>query len=140
MVNDIVFEVRQRYQILNIINFCNKCGNCNTFCPTGGAPYMIKPGICLTKSSFEKEDKVYFLAGDRNHKSLLFKENGEIMSLTENGTGYIFETNQLTAQIIKKDFHISSFKLKTSSAKEIRFIVAAEMSVIIQGAYNLIFK
>ncbi len=50
----------QSIQIINIADFCNECGNCNTFCPTSGAPYKIKPRFYLTKKSFAEEDNCYF--------------------------------------------------------------------------------
>jgi ferredoxin len=35
--------VHQQVQIVNVGDFCNECGNCNSFCPTAGAPYRDKP-------------------------------------------------------------------------------------------------
>ena len=37
--------VEQGVQIVNIGDVCNECGNCNTFCPTSGAPYEDKPRV-----------------------------------------------------------------------------------------------
>ena len=37
------FEVRERHQIANFQDFCNDCGNCDTFCPEDGGPYLEKP-------------------------------------------------------------------------------------------------
>ena len=56
-------EIKQKYQIINIANFCNECGNCNTFCPTSGAPYRDKPRFYLTVSSFNQAEEGYFLCG-----------------------------------------------------------------------------
>ena len=55
-------NIKQTNQIFNIGDFCNECGNCNTFCPTNGAPYITKPKFYLTKESFENEDDCYFLS------------------------------------------------------------------------------
>ncbi|MCK7520853.1 MAG: hypothetical protein MZV64_25745 [Ignavibacteriales bacterium] len=33
IIDDRVFELKQKHQILNIANFCNDCGNCSTFLP-----------------------------------------------------------------------------------------------------------
>jgi putative selenate reductase len=38
-----VFEVQRRHQIANFQDFCNECGNCDTFCPEDGGPYIEKP-------------------------------------------------------------------------------------------------
>jgi putative selenate reductase len=38
-----VFEVNKQHQIANFQDFCNECGNCDTFCPEDGGPYIEKP-------------------------------------------------------------------------------------------------
>jgi putative selenate reductase len=38
-----VFEVKKAHQIANFQDFCNECGNCDTFCPEDGGPYVEKP-------------------------------------------------------------------------------------------------
>jgi len=48
------FEVSQAVQILKIGDFCNECGNCDTFCPTAGAPYREKPTFWLTDEGFSE--------------------------------------------------------------------------------------
>ena len=37
------FEARERHQIATFQDFCNDCGNCDTFCPEEGGPYLEKP-------------------------------------------------------------------------------------------------
>jgi len=37
------FHVEKRHQIANFQDFCNDCGNCDTFCPEDGGPYVEKP-------------------------------------------------------------------------------------------------
>jgi putative selenate reductase len=37
------FEIRERMQIACYADFCNECGNCDTFCPEYGGPYIKKP-------------------------------------------------------------------------------------------------
>lgn len=38
-----VFKVARASQIANYADFCNECGNCDTFCPEYGGPYIMKP-------------------------------------------------------------------------------------------------
>lgn len=91
------FRIEQTNQILNIGDFCNECGNCETFCPTSGAPYKTKPKIYLTEESFERENNCYYYDGNK----LKFKENGLILSLTvendkiiyNNGNTWVFDKN-----------------------------------------------
>jgi putative selenate reductase len=35
--------VHERHQIATFQDFCNDCGNCDTFCPEDGGPYLEKP-------------------------------------------------------------------------------------------------
>ncbi|MCB9250360.1 MAG: hypothetical protein H6613_18330 [Ignavibacteriales bacterium] len=70
-------NIEQTNQIFNIGDFCNECGNCNTFCPTSGAPYITKPKFYLTEDSFNNEDNCYHLGSNK----IKFKSNGEIESL-----------------------------------------------------------
>src|SRR5262249_39410084 len=37
------FETKKQHQIANFQDFCNECGNCDTFCPEDGGPYVEKP-------------------------------------------------------------------------------------------------
>jgi putative selenate reductase len=39
------FEVTERRQIATFQDFCNDCGNCDTFCPEDGGPYLEKPRL-----------------------------------------------------------------------------------------------
>jgi putative selenate reductase len=38
-----LFEVKKEHQLANFQDFCNECGNCDTFCPEYGGPYIEKP-------------------------------------------------------------------------------------------------
>jgi putative selenate reductase len=37
------FRLEASHQIANFQDFCNDCGNCDTFCPEDGGPYVEKP-------------------------------------------------------------------------------------------------
>jgi putative selenate reductase len=38
-----IFEVKKPHQLANFQDFCNDCGNCDTFCPEDGGPFVEKP-------------------------------------------------------------------------------------------------
>jgi putative selenate reductase len=46
--------VSQPVQVLKIGDFCNACGNCDTFCPTAGAPHRAKPTFWLDERGFRE--------------------------------------------------------------------------------------
>jgi putative selenate reductase len=116
-----IFEVNQKYQIFNINDFCNECGNCDTFCPTSGAPYKVKPKFSLSEKSFNEDDKGYLIKDDK----LFYKENGTLHTLSIEDDKIHYSNNDYEA-VFKTDFTIVSIKNKTGSRKpEVRKI--AEM-------------
>lgn len=48
------FTLNKATQIGNIAEFCNDCGNCETFCPEEGAPFLIKPRFFLLNSTYRE--------------------------------------------------------------------------------------
>ncbi len=134
---DTKFELTQTPQILHIADWCNQCGNCNTFCPSSGAPYMEKPHLHLTKESFKNGSEGYFLAGSASEMSLFYKENEDMCSLTENSEYFTYFSNNVRFQLNKQTFDIeddNSFNQKIVDDWK----KAVQMSVILQGAKHII--
>lgn len=46
------FAIEQSLQIACYADFCNECGNCDTFCPEYGGPYIEKPSFHGTHASY----------------------------------------------------------------------------------------
>jgi putative selenate reductase len=136
--DDGYLEIKQKYQIINIANFCNECGNCNTFCPTAGAPWKDKPRFYLTIASFNQTEEGFHLAVLKNKKNLIYKLNGNITTLTETPDEYVFENDYVTASFSKAKFSLTSVKFNTPCVREAHFRQAAEMSVLLRAAENLL--
>jgi putative selenate reductase len=126
---DRVFEVKQKYQIINIANFCNECGNCNTFCPTNSAPYKNKPKLHLTKESFDNSKEGYWLNNDILH----LKKDNQIFTFTQTEKTYIFESADAKVVLNKSDFRIQDVKIKNHNFAEVNLGVAGEMWVVGMG-------
>jgi putative selenate reductase len=47
-----VFKISRTHQIANYADFCNECGNCDTFCPEYGGPYIMKPRFFATPATY----------------------------------------------------------------------------------------
>ena len=41
--------VTEDRQIGNFVDFCNECGNCDTFCPEDGGPFVLKPRFFVNR-------------------------------------------------------------------------------------------
>ncbi len=51
--DDLELEGRQQY--LCLAELCNECGNCTTFCPEHGEPWLIKPRLFLDPDRFAND-------------------------------------------------------------------------------------
>ena len=118
-----VLSFRQSNQIFNIGDFCNECGNCDTFCPTSGAPYKTKPHFYLTEESFNSEEIGYYLFKN----TLKFKSNGKIESLSLIDENLTYESDEVVAKFSVEDFSLINVEFKTGSLNKIKFEKAAEM-------------
>lgn len=133
LVSNGIFEVKQKYQILNIANFCNECGNCNTFCPTNSAPYKEKPKVFLTKESFDNAPQGYYM--DKDKQTIYYKFENTISALTEINNIYIFESE---GTIINLDKNFKILDVTGNMAKnDLDLKIAAKMSIVIIGLRSL---
>ncbi len=49
------FSIEKRTQIGNFADFCNECGNCDTFCPEYGGPFIEKPSFFGSQAAWEEQ-------------------------------------------------------------------------------------
>lgn len=62
------FRIARKHQIGNFADFCNECGNCDTFCPEHGGPYIEKPSFHRTRQGFDRAaPRDGFLVGGTPH-------------------------------------------------------------------------
>lgn len=134
IVNDQLFRITQKYQILNIDNFCNECGNCTTFCPTNGEPYLTKPKLFLTFDSFQDASNGYFFKSN----TLFYKDQDAMQSLTLDRDNYIFESKDYDVKLDTKTLRILDVRFKNSLVREASQEQAVKMYVIFNGAKNIL--
>lgn len=125
-------DIKQDVQIINIADFCNECGNCNTFCPTSGAPYLTKPRFYLTEESFNKEDYGYFIS----EKQMKYKSKSGIESLSLKDNLLIYENNQVVVNFDKDNFELIKLKFKSQNINEIVLEHATEMCYLFMNLNN----
>ncbi len=118
------YKIEQTTQIINVGDFCNECGNCETFCPTSGAPYKTKPKFYLTRESFEREDNCYFAV----ENVLYHKANGSVEKI-EFGK----ETGKYLSEDLSLEFDLKDFCTETKADAE-TFEKIIEMTYI----YNIV--
>jgi len=54
----------QNHQILHLDGMCNECGNCETFCPHQGRPYLDKVTVFWSEAAFADSENTGFVALD----------------------------------------------------------------------------
>ena len=94
-IGPILFE--QNTQIITIGDFCNECGNCDTFCPTAGAPYKTKPHIFLTEESFSKEREGYLLKDNQ-----IYSKSDDFIEIMKIEDSHLLYSNNYLSAIIDK--------------------------------------
>ncbi len=79
-------DVRERndlfehpFQIVHLDAFCNECGNCATFCPHQGSPYLDKLTLFSLKEDFESSKNSGFFVDGKN---VTVRVDGKISNLT----------------------------------------------------------
>ncbi|MCW8849815.1 MAG: hypothetical protein OQJ81_07535, partial [Melioribacteraceae bacterium] len=126
------FDIQQTNQILNIGDFCNECGNCNTFCPTSGAPYITKPKFYLTEESFNEEDNCYYLGNDL----LKFKSNEKLETMKIENDSILYESENLMATFNRYSYELIEIKPKENKQNIYTLDKAAEMIYLLTNLNN----
>jgi putative selenate reductase len=125
-----VLKVERKHQIANFVDWCNECGNCDTFCPEYGGPFIQKPGFFTNRDAWldnakrdgfyiSKRDglaeivgrmagKVYSLTLDNQHNSALYNDGVLEVSLDTN-THNIVNVNPLVAGVANHRLDIRNY-------------------------------
>ena len=131
--NNGIFTVSQAHQVINIGDFCNECGNCTTFCPTSGSPYIEKPKFYLSMANFKKELSGYFMDGP----SIFKRGGGKQVSLTENKKTYAYESKMITASLDKESFKVLAAEFNSLQDGEVDLTDAAELGFLYRSLKDL---
>ena len=68
----------QTHQILHLDGMCNECGNCETFCPHDGKPYLDKVTVFWSEAEFADSENAGFVALDEGRYRVR-TESGEVI-------------------------------------------------------------
>jgi putative selenate reductase len=104
------FVLQQKFQIANLADFCNECGDCDTYCPEYGGPFIEKPRFFSSESSylkFKEYDGFFFpdsfcLKGriDKNEYLLVFNPENKMYLWKDGGIELLLNTeNRLVSGI-----------------------------------------
>ena len=95
---EISLNITQDSQIYNIGDYCNECGNCSTFCPTSGDPYLDKPQVHFSESSFNSAERGYFFKED-----IMFIKSPNTVGQVKEEAGKFYFENEKVEVVLAKD-------------------------------------
>ncbi len=127
-VFDVELEIKQKKQTYNIADWCNECGNCATFCPSSGKPYLDKPKVHLSNESFIQSPFGYFITKHNDETLVKFKDGFLIHKLTVSKELVTYENDCINVDF-DKNFNILDFSIKRVK-EEILLRNAFEMFVV----------
>ena len=130
------FKITQKHQILHIADWCNQCGNCDTFCPSAGAPYLEKPHLYLNKKAWGKDKDSYFLDNENGNNILLCYRDNKKHSLTVLNDETLFKSDDYIVKLENQTLKIIDIETIGKTDFEVNLSIAAEMSLILKGAVN----
>ena len=105
--------INQSYQIVNIADFCNECGNCDTFCPTSGAPYKDKFKMHLTHASLAAYGEGFHLAEPGRMQAMF---GGQPATLTEADGNIVYEDWEAKIELSADTLEARRVELKNGTA------------------------
>jgi len=116
------FEIKESMQIANFADFCNECGNCDTFCPEYGGPYIKKPNFHATREAWKKSAPRdgFFVEKTGAKLQIDGRIRGVEFQLIKdgNGTNYLFQDGSIALTLAGEDFGILNCHLKNGSTQE----------------------
>jgi putative selenate reductase len=105
-----VLKIEKKHQIANFADWCNECGNCDTFCPEYGGPFIQKPSFFANRGAWldnPKRDGFYI-----TDHTIVGRIEGRVVSF---GDG-VYNDGVLEVTVDEKTHEPRSAKLLTNDA------------------------
>lgn len=115
------FTLCQTRQVYQIAEFCNQCGNCETFCPTAGAPFRDKPRFRLTVAGLQEEEDGYLLYRDQGRLAIAATHQGHLLQLSCSGQGYHYREPGLRLDCDSKSLAIQ--KMESAHEQQLEVVL-----------------
>jgi len=128
------FAVIQAYQTAVLTDFCNECGNCATFCPTAGRPYMDKPRLYVQKGEFEaQETNAFRFTGSGDSRAIAGRFENETHTLTPRGSGFVYTAPGLSVEVDATLNPAGAPEISAAEGAVMSLVPAAIMKVLLSG-------
>ncbi len=134
------FILQKETQIGNIADFCNECGNCDTYCPEYGGPYIEKARFFLSRASFMANPSLNGFYFESAEKLLArFGREEFTMLKAKSGTEYLWQGRFFNCRIDEHNT-ISEFILTESGKRNdfsLEMTVFYSMRIVMEGIERL---
>ncbi len=128
------FAVIQAYQTAVLTDFCNECGNCTTFCPTAGRPYVDKPRLYVHKSEFEAQaDNAFRFTGMGEGRAIAGRFAGTTHTLTPKGDGFVYAAPGLSVALDATLKPVGASEVTAPEGTSLGLVPAAILKVLLRG-------
>ena len=132
-VPDGEFRTDQARQTAHVADFCNHCGNCTTFCPTAGQPFVDKPRFAMSDASWAAEDDIHRLERDGDGLRLRRRHQGREQSLTRRNGRLVWETEDAVVELDAATFAVGKVRFLREPARGFTLREAAALAVLLDG-------
>ncbi len=87
------FAIEKKRQIANYADFCNDCGNCDTFCPEYGGPFIEKPSFFGSLESWNRAAPRdgFFVTSETTRREIIGRIKGAQYRLAHLKDLWLFE-------------------------------------------------
>ena len=128
------FAVIQASQTAVLTDFCNECGNCATFCPTAGRPYVDKPRLYVSKSEFEAQaDNAFRITGSGAARKIAGRFGGATHELAPQGAGYVYRAPGLSVALDANLKPQSAPEVSAAEGATLGLVPAAILATLLRG-------
>ena len=95
-------KIERKHQIANFADWCNECGNCDTFCPEYGGPFIQKPSFFADRATWlDSPKRDGFYVTKRNGLSeIVGRMEGQTLSLVVNEKRHTADYNDGVVEVI----------------------------------------
>jgi putative selenate reductase len=116
------FEIKESMQIANYADFCNECGNCDTFCPEYGGPYIKKPNFFGSLDAWKKgAPRDGFYVGKSNGRAQIvgrIKSKEYQLAHDAASSRYLFAHDSIVLEIAEADHRVIACQNKGIASGE----------------------
>jgi len=127
------YRVDQKLQVAVLTDFCNECGNCATFCPTSGTPYLDKPRLYLDRADFEdQDDNAFMMFQGEAGCAVEARMAGETHRIDLAGD-LTYRSPQVTVRIDPATWEVSEAAVTGGDDGDVSLRGAADMYVLLTG-------